>query len=94
MSIKAQFPKVWEQYMKDVNEHAVMCKCDLAYRHSCGGGVVPEPCCKYCSENDGNGICLREVNNLDPSLIPSCGVPIEDDGLCEYYTWCGDWEED
>lgn len=91
--IEKQYPKVYEQFMDDCREHCEGMK-DAYYRYAYGGGKVPVPCCKYCNENDGNGICLKEVNNLDPSLIPSCGIPIEDDGLCECYTWCGDWEED
>lgn len=85
--------KVKEQYMKDVAEHAKMIKSDPYYAHSCGGGRVPNPCCYYCTEYDGDR-CMKEWNNADPDYYVSWRDDKDPDDLCEDYEWNGEWEED
>lgn len=87
------FDKVMEQYRKDVKEHEQMIRSDPYYAHSCGGGTVPVPCCKYCQEYDGDR-CHVEWNNNDPCYYEHDRDDKEPDNLCELYSWSGEWEDD
>ncbi len=87
------FKKVYEKYRKDCKEHEKSCRYDAAYRHECGAGIVPSPSCRYCTEYNGT-YCMKEVNNLDETLI----IPDRDErdpyDLCEDYEWSGEWEDE
>ena len=93
MSIKTEFPEVWKQYVKDGNEHARMIESDPYYAHCYGGGVVPEPCCRYCTNYDGDR-CMKDWNNAEEDYY----IPDRDDKepfeLCECYQWNDEWEDD
>lgn len=96
-----KYPKVYEQFMKDMEDHAWECKHDPAYRHTYGGGIVPVPCCEYCEYFDDGvghpGYCMRDVNNNDITNIPyQYRVNLEREycDLCESYEWNGNWKED
>ena len=93
------FNKVKEQYMKDVSEHAMMCKSDPYYAHCYGGGKVPAPCCGYCEYFDDGvghpGYCMREVNNNDiTNVLYTEPFEREYSDLCEHYEWNGEWEDE
>ena len=87
------FKKVFEKYKNDCREHEKSCKNDPYYSATCGGGIVPAPACRYCSEYNGQ-YCMKEVNNWDETLI----IPDRDErdpyDLCENYDWSGEWEDE
>lgn len=93
--IEEKYPKVYEQFMKDLEEHGWGCKHDAYYRYCYGGGKVPTPCCAYCVHFDpSKDACTKDWNNLDDSYY----IPDRDDrepgDLCECYEWNGEWEDD
>lgn len=89
--IAKEFPKVYEQFWKDVNEHSDSCK-DPYYRYCYGCGRVPIPCCYYCTEYDGDR-CHKEWNNNDECYYIDWRDDKESDELCEDYEWNGEWED-
>jgi len=92
--IKELFPGVYDQFVKDLDEHEFASKHDEYYAY-CHSGNVPVPRCAHCSHFDpGKGACTVEWNNLDESYY----IPERDDrdgyDLCGQYDWDGSWEED
>lgn len=90
--IEKKYPKVFEQFMKDMKEHAENCN-DPYYAYVCGAGKVPVPCCRYCSEYDGDRCHIRWNNNDGDYYNPDLDDKDPED-LCECYDWCGEWEDD
>ena len=91
--IEEKYPKVYEQYWKDAEEHAEECRCNPYYRYAYGGGIVPVPCCRYCEHYDGDRCHVRWNNNDEDYYNPD--LDDKDPGdLCEYYDWDGEWEDE
>lgn len=89
--IEDKYPNVYDQFMKDLKEHADGCKHDAYYSYCYGGGIVPVPCCLYCTEYDGDRCHLRWNNNDECYYNPDLDDK-ESDDLCEHYEWNGEWE--
>ena len=92
-NIRRLFPAVYEQYLKENHDHEWSCKHDEYYDYCHGGGTVPIPACKYCTEYDGDR-CMKRWNNADPVYYSPDLDDHEPDDLCEDYEWNGEWEED
>ena len=90
--IAKKYPKVYDQFMKELKEHSWGCKHDKYYAYCYGGGNVPVPCCQYCTEYNGDS-CMKEWNNADPCYYIDWRDDKEPDDLCEDYEWNGEWEE-
>ena len=81
--IKEKYPKVYDKFIKNFEEHYRECKFDPYYNYCYGAGKVPVPCCEYCEEYDKHEeTCIRHKEERDSSE------------LCEHYEWNGEWEED
>lgn len=91
-ALRKSHPKVYEQYMKEAEEHVWSCKHDEYYRYCHGGGTVPVPCCQYCTGFDGE-YCMKEWNNADKDNCVPERDEREADDLCDDYEWNGNWEE-
>ena len=67
-NIRRLFPAVYEQYLKENHDHEWSCKHDEYYRYCHGGGTVPIPACKYCTEYDGDRCMKRAVTGSGGAL--------------------------
>lgn len=75
------------------NYPAGVTSADLSFLDPIPDEYIPDPCCEYCNEYDGNH-CMKRWNNLDKCYYNPDLDDKEPEDCCEDYDWNGETLEE